>query len=367
MKVLYRIPYPFFFSQHRNVGGHIAHALGIVEGLISLGHDVTVVAHEGKDYFELLGARFIEVSVTSKRKGFISRQSWLLRYFRTSKAVLKSGNFDLIYTRYSTNAALLLRFEAVQTKRILEVNSFGSQRLSVLRLIDRGLVLKQDKVILVSKVLDDFYVKFLGVIKGNQQVVVNGVSSDRIANGDGFKQFDETKSTYKLMFTGLLKYDYGLETLIEAVRQVLSKGLDIRLDIVGDGPALDTLKLLSSDLDCVVFTGPKPFKEIPQLLRTADILVYSSSAANSFQSPIKLFEYMGSGIPILACETPQTRELLKSGELATLYTIDDAASLATSLISLINNYEQALEKSVKARLVTENEHLWVSRVREILE
>ena len=46
---LYLIPYPRFFSQHNNVGGHVAHAYGITAELAASGVEVHIVMDEDID------------------------------------------------------------------------------------------------------------------------------------------------------------------------------------------------------------------------------------------------------------------------------------------------------------------------------
>jgi len=44
--ILYILPIPDFFSQASGVGGHIAHAYGIVNGFAKLGYELDVIAEE---------------------------------------------------------------------------------------------------------------------------------------------------------------------------------------------------------------------------------------------------------------------------------------------------------------------------------
>ena len=50
--MLYILPIPNFFSQANGVGGHVAHAYGIVNGFAKLGYDLDVIAEEAHPTIE---------------------------------------------------------------------------------------------------------------------------------------------------------------------------------------------------------------------------------------------------------------------------------------------------------------------------
>ena len=66
----------------------------------------------------------------------------------------------------------------------------------------------------------------------------------------------------------------------------------------------------------VTFTGLMPPAEVAARLREADVLVLpnpASAISSEFTSPLKLFEYMASGRPIVASDLPSLREVLRDG------------------------------------------------------
>jgi glycosyltransferase involved in cell wall biosynthesis len=128
----------------------------------------------------------------------------------------------------------------------------------------------------------------------------------------------------------------GVDTFIEAL--ALAPGLCGR--IVGGHPGeadLGRLRALTAARglgDCVEFTGMVPPHEVARWLRASDVLVLPNRATDvsaRYTSPLKLFEYLAAGRPIVASDLPALREVLHDGENALLVPPDDAQALSAAL------------------------------------
>jgi len=107
----------------------------------------------------------------------------------------------------------------------------------------------------------------------------------------------------------------GVDLIIEAVTALQ----DTRALIIGGHPQepdLQRVRDFAAQLDCatrVTFTGLVPPPQVAERLREADVLVLpnpASAVSDAFTSPLKLFEYMASGRPIVASDLPSIREVL---------------------------------------------------------
>ena len=108
----------------------------------------------------------------------------------------------------------------------------------------------------------------------------------------------------------------GADLIVEAVAALP----DTQALIVGgheQEPDLARVKALAERLDCATrirFTGLVPPPEVVGRLRSADVLVLpnpASAVSNRYTSPLKLFEYMAAGRPIVASDLPSVREVLR--------------------------------------------------------
>jgi glycosyltransferase involved in cell wall biosynthesis len=108
-------------------------------------------------------------------------------------------------------------------------------------------------------------------------------------------------------YTGSHGLANGLPVLIEAARVLRENAVgNIALVFVGDGPAKAECQRLAADygLGNVMFAEPVPKQEMPAVLRALDVTLFplrDSSVARYGLSSNKLFDYLASGRPVLAC------------------------------------------------------------------
>ncbi len=134
----------------------------------------------------------------------------------------------------------------------------------------------------------------------------------------------------------------GVEVLLEALAGVPeARGL-----IVGGHaaePDLERTRARATEIglsDRVTFTGLVEPARVPELLRQASVLVLpnqASAISTRFTSPLKLFEYMAAGRPIVASDLPSVREILHDGVDALLVPPGDARALADAIRTLLSN------------------------------
>ena len=112
----------------------------------------------------------------------------------------------------------------------------------------------------------------------------------------------------------------------------------------------------------------KPYDQIPSLLKAADILVLPNSAkeeiSNRYTSPLKLFEYMASGRPIVASSLPSITEILNSKN-AVLVKPDDVRSLMEGVIKLLDDSLFGFELAKKG-LEDVQDYTWQNRAVLVL-
>mgnify|MGYP006428251877 CR=1 FL=1 len=366
IKVLYIIPYPEFFSQISNIGGHVAHVVGVVKGLKEIGCQVTVITAESYYLIEEIADNVVVVPCDAS--SILGRFRWNFRFVKAARKFQTS--IDYAYMRYSVGFAPFIsgiRKSVGECALMLEVNSFLSQRKPFVGFIEGKYVRQADYVLTVSERNHKDIRKYLGkAISEKTIVVTNGVDLNRFS---GWSTANSRCWSHPVVlgYAGLIKNGYGLETIIEGFKILRSLGLNVSMRIFGDGPYKNVLESNYADLEGLCFCGPQPFSEMPKILESIDILVNSATYKNAFQSPTKMFEYMASGRPIVSARTPQCECLLKRGELGALFEMDDPVSFASAVQEIVAKPDEALVKAKAARHEAEKNHSWVSKCKSILE
>lgn len=156
-----------------------------------------------------------------------------------------------------------------------------------------------------------------------------------VHNGVDISLFDKprvrnTDSTnINIIYIGTIEFHKQVGLLLMAYAKAHEVFPGLRLTIVGDGPDRTEMEDLAARLGVsnkIKFTGWVKHNEIPGILAHADIGIHHY--ANSYMSPIKLFEYMASGLPVIGPDTPAVKEVFKDRIhiLITDGTVDDLTS-----------------------------------------
>jgi len=160
-------------------------------------------------------------------------------------------------------------------------------------------------------------------------------------------------SPARVYYIGQLYPWKGVDVLVEAMREAN----DAELVIVGGlppEPDLERLKHLASRLslsDRVRFRGFVPPPELSEERTKADLFVIpllDSTTARLFTSPLKLFEAMASGRPVVASDLPSIREVLTHEENALLVPPGDAHALAAAIERLLRDRDLSRRLAARA-------------------
>ncbi len=180
-----------------------------------------------------------------------------------------------------------------------------------------------------------------------------------------------------VIYVGAFYPWHGLSTLVEASTKILEIHPETRFLCVGSGALLREVVMLAREkgvIDKFVFTGNVPYEEVPFFLAAADVAVAPYDPSKHpvtkrfgfFYTPIKLFEYMAAGKPIVATETGNIGKVLRDGWDGLLAKPGDPKALAEAIIQLIDNKDLAHRLGVNARVSAVTKYSW-DKHGEVLE
>ena len=170
------------------------------------------------------------------------------------------------------------------------------------------------------------------------------------------------------LYTGSLQSWKGVETLVAAAEFLPA---DIVVYIVGgEQREIEVLKTLNPKPETLnpIFVGQRPWAEIPLWLKAADVLVLPNTGREKvsrfYTSPMKLFEYMASGCPIVASGIPSVREIVDE-TMVFFAAPDDPCSFARAIQGALNNPSEAVRRAERVRQEA-RKYTWDARAEKIL-
>ena len=218
--------------------------------------------------------------------------------------------------------------------------------------------------------LEDFFIK-KGVPAGRMIVSPDGVNLERFTHQEGRELSRERlglpKTKYLVLYSGHLYARKGPQLLAEAAQYFDQN--TVAVFVGGTNEDIALFKRAYGNKENILIVGHKPHEDIPYFLSAADVLILPNSGksddARLYTSPMKLFEYMTSGVPIVASDVPSLREIL-TPESAIFFAPDDAHDLADKVKFVISEPKQSALLAKHARNVVEG-YSWKKRAAAILK
>jgi glycosyltransferase involved in cell wall biosynthesis len=296
-----------------------------------------------------------------------------------SAALDREGPFDLVYERHSLWSFAAMEFaRRAEIPGIIEVNAPLVEEQERYRgLGDRaGAEEATERAFAAASAVLAVSVELARSLeahasaRGKTHVVANGVRVERFPEGLE-PLWPRDADSFTVGFLGTLKPWHGLAILAEAFAALHDVDGGARLLVVGDGPgraALERDLASCRALEEVHITGAVAPDEVPRWLASMDAAVAPYPAFSGFYfSPLKVFEYMAAGLPIIASRVGQLAELLEDGSDALLCTPGDPAAIARALDRLRRDPELRRRLGRATRKKAALRHSWTAVAERILQ
>jgi glycosyltransferase involved in cell wall biosynthesis len=299
------------------------------------------------------------------------------QYDFSLKAVREAAHWgaDVIYT-WALQAAVFARLLGKPT--VMEFHDFpmGQNGPLLFRIFNR---FKGKKLTLctTSALAAGMEERFSTHFPANElQIAPNGTETERYADlpqpAEARKQLD-LKEGFTVGYSGHFYTGRGMELLTEIARLLP----EVNFLWVGGkqediAPWQETLSVQS--IRNVAITGFIPNSRLPLYQAAADVLVMpygkkiSGSSGGDISrviNPMKMFDYLASGKPIISSEVPVFHEILTS-DTAIFCDPENAPDWAKAIKALQGNLEKRLQMGIRAKESAEK-YTWKNRARITLE
>ncbi|MHB0865504.1 MAG: GtrA family protein [Minisyncoccota bacterium] len=243
----------------------------------------------------------------------------------------------------------------------------------------------------VAKMIRKSLVRIVAISGGLRDVLVeSGVPQERIivahdaVNADMFAHILDRQTTRrelslpqdKKLIAYIGKYktmgeSKGVEEVIAVVGAVHATHADAALLLVGLNPdefaEVEMLTEAAGLAGAAYLIGHVEHKNVARYMRAADVLVMNYPNTEHyarFMSPLKLFEYMASGTPIVTSDLPSIREVLDD-VTAYFFKADDSDDFHKTLEGVLGDPTTASKKA-HAALRKVEELTWQKRAERII-
>ena len=159
-----------------------------------------------------------------------------------------------------------------------------------------------------------------------------------------------------ILYTGTFEPYQGLDLLFDAMAIVRASSPDARLVLAGGKPdqiarARERARAVGIE-DAIMFAGERPAEDIPAFLLAADVLV--SPRSRGTNTPLKIYQYLRSGKPIVATRLLTHTQVL-TDDIAVL-TGATAHEFAGGILAALTDRGRAAAIGRQARLMAETKY-----------
>ena len=374
-----RIVYAALDQRVPGTTGGSVHVTAVAEGLAALGHEVDVLTTPGFGPFPEGPVRWHALAPPLGLRH--------LRVLRTEavRAFAEQARADVIIERYHNFGGEGVRAaHAMGAVAVLEVNAPvidypGSPKAR----LDKALLVEpmrrwRDRQCRMADLLVTPAADVLPAFVPRERIVEIewGADTDRFTpDASGPLPFTKRPGAVLAVFAGAFRAWHGAINLVRAMRDLRAGGRrDLDAVLIGDGPELARARAEAEGLEGVAFTGAVAHDRMPACLAAAQIGVapFDETAHPPLQlafywSPLKVFEYMASGLPVVAPAIPRLATILGPDHARLLYDAQAPRGLADALAYLADHEDERRRLGAQARRRARDEFSWAAHCRKLDE
>ncbi|MEW5300392.1 MAG: hypothetical protein WDW36_003325 [Sanguina aurantia] len=160
---------------------------------------------------------------------------------------------------------------------------------------------------------------------------------------------------------------HGVDGFVEAIASRLAEVPQLALVFVGDGRTLPAVRALVAErglADRVLLPGRVAHDDIASWIACMDYAVLPDS--NHYGSPMKLFEFMGMGVGVVAPDYAPVAEVIGDGDTGWLFPHGKIAACVERVIALAMAQDERCRVGVAARSYIVRERQWCNNAEQLL-
>lgn len=359
--------------------GDVIHVTELASNMKKLGNEVTVLAR-------LKNSNRMKFSFTFRNVKFIHHKIFwiptvMFSAFLTGFHILLTNKIDIIYERHHVFGVGVLLGKIFKIPVIIEVNGLTNEEMSamysfnkflikIVCLIEEFVFNRAEKIITVTNQISKYIHTKYHIPLNKITSITNGVNIDifkPIPNSREILNLDENSSY--ICFVGTLAPWQGVEYLIQSAPSITNEILSTKFLIIGDGLMKnESIELAKKTgiYDRFIFTGTVPHNKVPLYINSSDVCIVYKKPLKSGYSPLKLYEYMACGKPVVASKV-EGFEILEKEKAGILVDPENPVKLAKTIIYLLKEKKLRDEMGLNGINYVVNNHSWYNVAKRVVK
>lgn len=371
-----------FYFARINIGlddANTRHVFATCRQFAAIGHETVLFVPDLGERRELPGVSIVPVPVLIRRPAFtyFSFHAFLFLYLFYYCLFNKP---DAVYTRHQAlewwatwlKAIFGFRY-AVEVNGLalveLKLHRVSSWIVSLTRFLEWVGFRLPDLWVVPTVQIRDFLCEEYGLDPERFLVIHNGADPDLFCPMDPAqcrRQLGLDSQAKYLLFMGAFRKWHGILELVGIMPDLVQRIPHLRLMLVGEGELLPELRRRVADLGlehCVLFCGRKASAQIPLYINAADVCLvpfFDERSPLTGLSPLKLFEYMACGKPVIASAVGGLDPLFQTYQMGEAIASSDPRSWAPAIAALTGNPDRMRECGENGRKAVLEKFNWNS-------
>lgn len=167
-----------------------------------------------------------------------------------------------------------------------------------------------------------------------------------------------------VVFFGQFAPWQGVETLLAAAESPAWPA-GVALVIAGDGALRPQVEAAAARAPHIRYLGVLPYAQVPSLVAhalAATVLTYAPERAG--YSPLKLYEAMACGVPVICSDTPGQAEFVRAEGAGIVVPPENPRAVAQAAAALAADPDAAAAMGARGRRAVEERYSWRARARQ---
>jgi len=375
-------------------GSPTIHKLELIRNLSGLGHEIHIITSEDIN----IDAVHVHPFKNKKRQGFWGLLYQLRHVMRLLK-LIRTHHFDILCTRNISIGILGYITRKRGTKLVFEMNGISpferkqnqlkeegfiksrieNIRIAWLKYIELFFAKRADAIIAVTEEIKKYLVNHR-IEEDKIKVIENGANTELFRPIKDKEILNELKNKLSInndenvvIYAGGLNPWQGIEYLIRAAPFVIKENPKTKFLIVGGGKdqlqEKENLISLCKALDRennVMFTGMVHYEDVSKYINISNICV-TPFIKGRVCSPLKLFEFLSCGKPVVSSDIAGVREILNNSKGGILVTPENPEELAKQIIRLLKDKELQERMGRAGRQYVIQNHSWEITARKTVK